>query len=347
MGNKFIVFAISLLSCANTTYASETFDLANASQPLALHQAEEFLRNEDSAIVVKPQPKCSVTPMVGNVSSCCDTMYSAILGRDMGYCMERTRPDLPALPNQEPVVYFMHGITGNQFSWFASGFSNVLDDVRKSHQSDLKPMTFVSFETTFESFFVDAQQGAKPDQAYETWFDKEFFPKMTQQYHLCHERRCLGVAGYSMGGYGALKAALKHPELFSVVATEEAALPPFSIFDTNSKWVDYFKGHTIGVILGMALLFKARNVFGTEDWYKTNDPIMLAEALPLGRFPAVYMSVGGKDDFGFDVGFWRMKELLDRRQVRTTTHFEPDLDHQLHRNQAMTTEMLLFLNSSF
>ena len=46
--------------------------------------------------------------------------------------------------------------------------------------------------------------------------------------HLSRRRRQAnrGISGISMGGYGALKIAMKHPEMFGSVSSHSAALIP-------------------------------------------------------------------------------------------------------------------------
>jgi len=50
---------------------------------------------------------------------------------------------------------------------------------------------------------------------WETAFIKELIPYVTRKYHLTDHRDGRCVAGFSMGGYGALRYGLRYPELFS------------------------------------------------------------------------------------------------------------------------------------
>jgi S-formylglutathione hydrolase FrmB len=49
-------------------------------------------------------------------------------------------------------------------------------------------------------------------------------PDVDRRFRTIGERRGRGVAGYSMGGYGALKFGFKHPEAFALAASTSGAL---------------------------------------------------------------------------------------------------------------------------
>lgn len=59
---------------------------------------------------------------------------------------------------------------------------------------------------------------------YETYIIRELIADVDSRYRTIADRRGRSVAGVSMGGYGALKFGLKHPEKFSFAASMSGAL---------------------------------------------------------------------------------------------------------------------------
>ena len=265
----------------------------------------------------------------------CTSYQSQWLTTHVRFCLQRSRPELPI--NNEPVVYFLHGLGGNETTWAKGNYSEHLNTLA-SEDPNFPAMTFVSFETQVDSFFSDFQGESTGRRSYESWFINEFVPMVESKFGVCRERSCRGVAGVSMGGYGALKLALKYPDMFSVAAANSPALPPFSIFEENEKWRDYFSNTPIGVVKGMLLLKDVRNIFSTEELYEANDPIVLvrryANSAPL---PKLYFDVGSEDNFGFEVGHQVFKEALEGNGFEYSSFIEEGGNHFIyhHRGKAL------------
>jgi S-formylglutathione hydrolase FrmB len=271
--------------------------------------------------------------VVADSLSECSSYDSAALGKTISYCVQRSHPEYKL--ENEPVVYFMHGLGGNEITWSQAGYSEALRILVESDK-DFPAITFISFETELDSFFSDFKGSNEGNKAYETWFIDEFIPTMEQRLPICRERKCRGLAGVSMGGFGSLKTAFKHPDLFQFAAANSPALPPFSIHADNSLWREYFSDTKIGPAKGMLLLKDVRNIFPTEELYLSNDPITLAETFedPI-LFPSLYFDVGSEDNFGFQVGFEILKNVLDEKKVNYSSFLEPGGDHFIykHRNR--------------
>ena len=59
---------------------------------------------------------------------------------------------------------------------------------------------------------------------YEDYFVKELIPYIEKTYKVKTERKFRAIAGLSMGGYGSMILALKHPDLFVAAAPLSAAV---------------------------------------------------------------------------------------------------------------------------
>ena len=78
------------------------------------------------------------------------------------------------------------------------------------------------------SYYVDSgYTGADPGRKVETAFTKDLIAHVDATYRTVANRTGRGIAGYSMGGYGALRYSLAHPDLFgaSIVLSPAVYVP--------------------------------------------------------------------------------------------------------------------------
>jgi S-formylglutathione hydrolase FrmB len=272
----------------------------------------------------------------------CAQYSSKVLGREVRYCIDRSTPDVPAEPG-EPVVYFMHGTHGSARTWIKNNYAHSLDELRD--KQELKPITYISFDTSAYSFYSDhpVKAGSKDtSEAYETWFVTEFIPYIEKTYNVCSIRACRGIMGESMGGFGALKTALRHPELFSTIAVNSPALSPFETKETSSDWVRFFSTKRVGPAIGILVTSMFFSLFPTEESFDENNPTHLVQNYDSTYpFPNLYFDMGGKDNYGFYVGYGLLKEALDQKKFQYTTDFEPSGHHDMWKRHA--SDSILFM----
>ena len=91
----------------------------------------------------------------------------------------------------------------------------MLDDLR--HQHKMGDFLIVAPEGR-RSFYINS---ADASVRYSDFFLQEFLPHIESKYRIRPGR---AISGISMGGYGALRFAFAHPELFSAVSAQSAAL---------------------------------------------------------------------------------------------------------------------------
>jgi len=112
-----------------------------------------------------------------------------------------------------PVLYLLHG-------W------------REHYNSWIKHTSLVRYASDYQLIIVtpEGDNGWYTDSAtigsdqYETYLLYELITDVDSRYRTIQDRRGRAVAGNSMGGYGALKFGLKHPEIFSLAASMSGAL---------------------------------------------------------------------------------------------------------------------------
>jgi S-formylglutathione hydrolase FrmB len=148
----------------------------------------------------------------------CLSAPSKILDHPVAYCVllppsydsEKTR--------RYPILYLLHGLGDNEQMLIHSGGFNLVEDLWERHQlGDLLIVT----PDGGSSFYINSRDGHR---RYEDFLLREFLPQIEKRYRTQAGRVSRGVAGISMGGYGALHLAFRHPELFGSLGAHSAAL---------------------------------------------------------------------------------------------------------------------------
>ncbi len=98
----------------------------------------------------------------------------------------------------------------------------------------------------------------------------------------------MGIAGLSMGGYGAIMLALRNPEIFRFAGSLSGALSvPRDIDERESStW-------------GRHNVDNLKEVFGSSSglFRDSHDPLLLYRQIPKNRFPYLYFVMGTSDGF--------------------------------------------------
>ena len=129
---------------------------------------------------------------------------SPALGCEVGYVV--WRPPHYDVTKKYPVVYFLHGSSGTESSG-AAGFSGW---VVKGIEKGLLPPVLV----VFPNGGLSGYRGAV-----ETMILKELIPLIDRTYPTLAQAESRAVVGISMGGAGAVRLSVLHPELFAAAAS--------------------------------------------------------------------------------------------------------------------------------
>src|SRR5205085_7860144 len=106
----------------------------------------------------------------------------------------------------------------NEQTLFKTGGWTLIEDLRQ--QKQIGDFLVVAPEGK-SSFYINSADGRVH---YSDFFLREFIPYIESHYSIRRERSARAISGISMGGYGALRFAFAHPELFSSVSAQSAAL---------------------------------------------------------------------------------------------------------------------------
>lgn len=240
----------------------------------------------------------------------CSTLQSKIMHRAVRYCVMLPASYEKDSAKKYPVLYFLHGLGENEQMLMNSGGWGLIEDLRR--QNKIGDFLMVAPEGR-GSFFINSADGRE---RYSDFFLSEFLPYIETHYRIIRDRKHRGVTGLSMGGYGALRFAFAHPELFGSVSAQSAAL----ITETPQQMnADARSSGPLGRLLGGVF----GNPVSVAHWQQ-NDPFDLARKNQIQiKTQAIYFNCGQEDDFGFEDGASRLHKQLLVEGVRHEFHLYP------------------------
>ena len=140
-----------------------------------------------------------------------------------------------------PVLYWLHGM--NQSESTDQYPAHFLDEAIRANA--IKPMIVIYASGGQRTYYTD---NSNVNSRAETAIIDELIPHVDAAYRTNATRNQRAIAGMSMGGFGALKFAFKHPELFSSVTafapglrdpeTAEALCPKNHFYGTKRPCID-------------------------------------------------------------------------------------------------------------
>jgi S-formylglutathione hydrolase FrmB len=220
--------------------------------------------------------------------------HSVALNRDMQYRV--VLPASMARWPKLPVVYLLHGGGGNFRDW-----SNYSDVARFAERGLILVMPEGN-----DSYFVNAAE--RPQDRYEDYIVNDLIADVESRFPVAAGRATRAVVGVSMGGYGAVKLALSHPELFAFAGGISPAVDvpsrPFSI-----KRIGQWRYH--------------KSIFGPwgSPARRSGDPFVLARTAEPAKTPYLFLTCGEQE--GLLPANRSFAALLERRHFRYEFHVVP------------------------
>jgi len=171
-----------------------------------------------------------------------------------------------------PVLYLLHGWAGDETNW------STLTKLTK-YAEDLP--VIVVMPDAGNSWYVDS--GSVAQNKFEAYLVHDLVAEVDQNWRTVPTREGRAIAGLSMGGYGALKEALKHPEMFQVAASLSGAF--------NAASPELTRGRS-------DLRPSLNDAFGPEhsEARVKNDLYALAQKADTKATPYLYVDCGNQDD---------------------------------------------------
>ena len=224
--------------------------------------------------------------------------YSAAMKKNIKAVV--VTPNNYASANEMPVVYLLHGYSGNYGDWVnkAKGFEKMADDYQ---------MIIVCPDGGFGSWYWDSPVDEKFK--YETYVSNELVKFIDGKYKTIKDKRGRGITGLSMGGHGALYLAFRHQDVFGAAGTMSGGVDirPFpenwdmakrlgSYAERPENWEKF-------TVINMTHLLTAKSLAllidcGTEDFfYKVNQN--LHYLLALRNIPHDFISRPGAHNWTY------------------------------------------------
>ena len=227
-----------------------------------------------------------------------ETIFSKALGQGLK-CYVYTPPTYGTSDRKYPVLYLLHGGSGDPSNWTVAGYADVMSD-NLIGRSRMKEMIIVMPHAEFPR--------AQPytEQARLNWLDTfeqhltgEVIPWIEGRYRISGSREDRWLAGLSNGGTQTLHVGFRRPDLFSVMAPfstrlregfaadypllQDAAkfntrmrLFYFACGELDHNWEGFKTSHAELDRLGIKHEWKATT--GAHNWY--NWRRYLADLLP-------------------------------------------------------------------
>ena len=138
-----------------------------------------------------------------------ETFTSPAMGTEVGFCVVLP-PGYDESDARYPVVYWLHGGGGHE----SSDLETARTWLTLYEAGEIRPVILV-YPTGRRSGYMDHADGQT---LVETMIIRELVPLVDRRYRTIATRERRAVHGFSMGSSGALKFAIKYPELFSSAA---------------------------------------------------------------------------------------------------------------------------------
>jgi S-formylglutathione hydrolase len=116
-----------------------------------------------------------------------------------------------------PVVYFLHGFTDSDAQWygFQKHWINLPEVLNKAFADGRMREVIVVTPNAFTRFQGSMYSNSVTTGNWEDFVAKELVAHIDRQYRTIPQTASRGLAGHSMGGYGAMRIGQKYPEIFS------------------------------------------------------------------------------------------------------------------------------------
>lgn len=240
----------------------------------------------------------------------CSSLDSRVLHRPVRYCVMLPPGYESERDKKYPVLYFLHGLGEDEQTLLRSGGWGLIEDLRQQHKiADF----LVAAPEGRGTFFINSADGRE---RYSDFLSTEFLPYVEAHFRVIRDRGARGVTGLSMGGYGALRIAFAHPELFGSVSAQSPALITETPQQINADLRD---AGPIARLLGSVF----GNPIDVAHW-RANSAFELARRNRTQiENKAIYINCGQQDDYGFAEGATKLHKELLAEGVRHEFHLYP------------------------
>lgn len=264
-----------------------------------------------------------------------------------------------------PVVYLLHGYSGDETNWVKAGRLQQAADALGLQAIVVMPDGDDSFYSNwvvplpYEECLVHrpsafgrterAETSCVRRPRYEDYIVRDLVGDVEATYRAAADRRARALIGLSMGGFGALMLAMRNKDRFAVAASHSGLV---SLLYEGPH--PYKEGSAIvssrpalpGKLYSEDLRAQAARVFGGDlaNW-RAHDPSALAAGLKEGEL-AIYVDCGTEDGFKLADQARHLHEVLGKAGVTHTLELVPG-EHSFALWKARIDKSLSFAAAGF
>jgi len=217
--------------------------------------------------------------------------HSPVLNRDEPYRIYLPPGYDSDTSRRYPVLYMLHGYSGNRVEWFNCGLFNQADQL--INQNIIPPMIIV-LPTGDQDYWVDHANGGLQ---WGKYVAQDVTGFIDQNFRTKADRQNRAIGGLSMGGHGGLQIGINYSQIFGIISgtsatiREKATLPDF---------------------------------FGDDTWFAAHDPISLAQTTDPNTLKGLKIWI----DIGLDDKDWvarnqLLNDILNNRGIPHEFHLQP------------------------
>lgn len=210
-----------------------------------------------------------------------------------------------------PVVYLLHGHGGNQKSF-------LLVKPNLPELATQKEVIFVCPDGKV-SWYWDSP--IDPKTQYETYVCKELIAYIDSHYRTIPDKGARAVTGFSMGGHGALWAAIKHPEVFGAVGSMSGGV------DIRPFPRNWNIQNSIGTYADNKAVWDNHTIATQVEKLRKMSPYIIIDC--------------GQDDFFFKVNETLHKDLSEKK-INHTYISSPGKHNSIYWNKVFDWQLLFF-----
>lgn len=228
---------------------------------------------------------------------------SEILNKDMGitvYLPKEYKQD----SNPLPVLYFLHGRSGNENIMFDLKINDTAD--RLIEEGKIQPLIIVCPRIENSRGINSAKDSKDVSNAgnsniiinvgmYEDYFIKEVVPLIDKKFNTIKTKEGRYIGGISAGGYAALHNSFRHQDMFSKVGGHMPAIE----LRLEEEDTPYFKDMSV--------------------WEKY-DPITIAKNNEISKELKVFLDAGDEDEGHFYEGCKILQSILEEKNIISQNH---------------------------
>lgn len=195
--------------------------------------------------------------------------------------------DYAAGERRFPVLYLLHGFSGNYADWCS--LTHIVDYAKPYEEIIVMP-------EAANSWYVNNY--ADPKMQWEDYILDDLIPYVDAHYRTIPARDGRAIAGLSMGGYGALFLALKHPNIFAAAASLSGVVASANLprWDPRLAEMEVTNKDYAGIARSLRADFGPASIAARES----EDPFLLIRKLTPAHCPQLYVSVGWGDNLLYE-----------------------------------------------